>query len=221
MPKFSSILSVNTAMKVGAGAAAGYFGTIVVSSYTSSTEESAKTEMREEGREEREKKLNFEVEQRSKHLEEKERDLKSLEETLSKQAAALREERLAVQQMQTATVAVTEEADGVATKTVQTVKEPADLKVEQRETVVPEEKPTEYVPRRPQVFDGGGREPVASNKESTASEPKLLYFNDPSFATDRIPFAEGRDVRPLLSPPVPKARRFTKQIPHRDVWVER
>ncbi len=215
-------MNLNTAVKVGAGAAAGYFGTVAVSSYTGSAED-PKAEMHEERREEREKKLNFEVQQRSNELDKREQSLKTQEEALLKWEAALREERLVMQSMQASTVAVTEETAGaVAAKTVQIVEEPTDLKIEQHKTVVATEKPTEYVPKRPAVFDGGGREPVATDKPSTAGEPQLLYFNDPSFATDRVPSTDGRDGlrRPLLSPTDPNARRFANLRPQHVVSVK-
>ena len=73
--------------------------------------------------------------------------------------------------------------------------------------------PQDYVPRRPQVFDGGVNRESVVPKGSVAGEPRLLYFNDPSFATGMKPtvFADGRGILRYspLPPTEPNLRRYT------------
>lgn len=121
-----------------------------------------------------------------------------MEEVLAKREAALKEERAALLATRTLTTeaVVSSEADAGVVQKVQIVEEPADLKIEQREAVIPAENQTDYVPKRPAVFDGRGNAPVVTNKSSTnGAEPQLLYFNDPSFATGRTPSTDATYVR--------------------------
>ena len=181
MPKFGGFLGFNTGLKVCAGVAVGYAGTIAMQHWhTSESSDNVPPLMREE-RDERQKKFEFEVQQRSEQLNKKEQTLKALEETLAKREAALKEERSTFQYMQAKNNAPSE-SETVAVQRVREevpkVVESTTVKVAHPDPVAP---PSDYGPRRPQVFDGGGnREPVAP---TTIGVTRPLYFSDPSFAT--------------------------------------
>ncbi len=173
MPKLSSLVNLSTAGKVAGGVMLGGISTAAVQLHTDSSEFSKdpqRAEMREE-----QKKLDFEVQQRSEELEKKEQELKALEATLAKQQAALREERSTIQQMQQAA------AQGVASETavVETVQqvvqaeEPTDVEPEKPKADVVQVNNT---PKRPAVFDGGNKEkPVATTNKNNASEPSVAF----------------------------------------------
>ena len=105
------------------------------------------------------------------------------EKAFAEKQSALDEKIAAFEQMRTsgATTVVAKEPDGVvAIEPIGKDPKPAIVKVIHSDPVVP---PTDYVPRRPQVFDGGNREPVVP-KGLVTDETRLLYFHDPSFAMD-------------------------------------
>ena len=216
MSQFGSFLSFNTGLKVATGIAVGYFGTVAVSHWrTSDSVDNLPPPIREE-RDDKQKKFEFEVQQRSEQLNKKEQTLKALEETLAKRESELKEQRAALQYMQAKNNA-SSEGETVTVQGVQEevskVVEPAIVKVIRPDPVVP---PTDYVPRRPQVFDGGGnREPVVT-KASAADEPRLLYFRDPSFATDGVHLDAAiprRDDVPRHLADITKRRRFANLKP--------
>jgi len=138
----------------------------------------------QEERNEKQKKIEFEIQQLSNKLIEKERELKATKEAIAKEKAELAEMDAALRATQrTGTVALSEEntvAAAAIEKGGSKVIEPAIVKVIHPDPVVP---PTDYVPRRPQVFDGGNREPVVP-KDTTIGVTRPLYFSDSSFATD-------------------------------------
>ena len=200
-------------LKVCAVAAFSCAATVGVQHWrTSESLDNVPPPVREE-RDERQKKFEFEVQQRSEQLNKKEQTLKALEETLAKREAALKEERSALQYMQAKNNAPSEsETRGYGRKFSKVV-ESTTVKVAHPDPVV---SPTDYVPRRPQVFDGGGnREPVVP-KGSVADEPRLLYFRDPSFAMDGDRYDPAilrrGDVLPHLAN-ISKRRRFTNLQP--------
>ena len=213
MPKFGSFLSFNTGLKVCAGAAVGYAGTIAMQHWRTSDPSDNAPPPIQEKHDEKQKKFEFEVQQRSERLNEKEQTLKALEETLAKREAALKEQLSALQYMQTKNNAPSE-SETVAVQGVREevskVVEPTIVNVIRPEPVVP---PQEHVPRRPQVFDGGGREPVVP-KVSATDGSKLLYFRDPSFATDgsSAPAIPRRDIPPHLAHTSGR-RRYTNLKP--------
>ena len=67
---------------------------------TSESSDNASLPAVQQERDDRRKKFEFEVQQRSEQLNKKEQTLKALEETLAKREAALKEERSALQYMQ-------------------------------------------------------------------------------------------------------------------------
>ena len=113
MPKFGG-----WGLKVCAGAAVGYFGTVAVQNWRTSESSGNVPPLMREERDERQKKFEFEVQQRSEQLNKKEQTLKALEETLAKREAALKEERSALQYMQAKNNAPSE-GDTVVAEAVQ------------------------------------------------------------------------------------------------------
>ena len=170
----------------------------------------------QEERNEKQKKFEIEVQQLSNKLIEKERELEVTKETLAKREAALKEERSALQYMRAKNNAPSE-SETVAVQGVREevskVVESTTVKVAHPDPVVP---PNDYVPRRPQVFDGGGnREPVVP-KGLVTDETRLLYFHDPSFAMDGgryDPAIPRRDDVPRYLTDMSKRRRFTNLQP--------
>ena len=201
----------NTGLKVTVGAAAGYFGALAVSRWHASDPSEDTPPVREE-HEEPKKKLDFEIQRLSGELNKREQDLKAREEVLAKQEAMLREMRAAIEAdaSKTQTTVVAAESDGVvAVNPTDKGAEPTIVKIVSSDPVVP---PTDYVPRRPAVFDGGGnREPVVP-QDPVTGESLLLHFRDPSFATDGQGTSTPRDIPPYLADMF-KRRRFTKLQP--------
>ena len=173
MAKLSSLVNLSTAGKIAGGVVLGGISTVAVQRYTDSSEFS-KDPQRAEMREEQKKKLDFEVQQRSEELEKKERELKMLEATLAKQQATLTEERLAVQQMKAAATEVA--TSGVAVvETVQPVaqtEDPADVQPEKPKADVVS---ADNAPKRPAVFDGGGRKETAPTAKDAQKKPSVVF----------------------------------------------
>ena len=174
MPKFDSLISLGTAGKVAVGVVAGGIGVSGVQHYKNSSEFSKdpqRAEMREE-----QKKMSFEVQQRSEELEKKERELKTLAENIAKQSADLKDKEAALQRIQQAVTETQGVAAGVvAVETVQQVaqaKEPAD---EQPEEPKADVVPTNNAPRRPAVFDGSGDKEKPTTKKNDASKPSVVF----------------------------------------------
>ena len=136
------------------------------------------------------------------------------EKAFAEKQSALDEKIAAFEQMRTsgATTVVAKEPDGVvAIEPIGKDPKPAIVKVIHPDPVVP---PTDYVPRRPQVFDGGNREPVVP-KDTTIGVTRPLYFSDLSSATGDVrydPSIPRRDIPPHLAD-MPKRRRFTNLQP--------
>ena len=173
MAKLSSLVNLSTAGKIAGGVVLGGISTVAVQRYTDSSEFS-KDPQRAEMREEQKKKLDFEVQQRSEQLEKKEQELKMLEATLAKQQATLAEERLVVQQMKAAATEAVASEVAVA-ETVQPVaqtEDPADVQPEKPKADVVS---ADNAPKRPAVFDGGGRKETAPTAKDAQKKPSVVF----------------------------------------------
>ena len=170
---------MSTTAKIAGGVITGGFSTVVVQRYTDSSE-FLKDPQKAEIREEQKKKLDFEIQQQSEELEKKKRELEVLAENIAKQRAALNEERSAVQQMQqtaTTQVAVSESAVIGTVQQVAQAGEPADVQPEKPKADVV---PTDNVPKRPAVFDGGGHKekPVATTNDARKDAVAFVSSGD-------------------------------------------
>ena len=165
------VLSLGTSLKVAAGIGAGCVGTIGFQHYTASLsplwDEKAASEKEGSG-----KGMKFEVNQLSKQLEEKEQSLKTWEEMLAKKDADLKERLAAVSSVSAQTTTVTTLAESKLDQPIiddvpfgEEDAKPGKLKasnIAQRGIAKREaEVPTDSVPKRPAVFDGGGTPAVA------------------------------------------------------------
>lgn len=165
------LLRLLASLKIPACIAIGCGGTLTVQRYTASSslpwDEKAATEKEDFG-----KGMKFEINQLSKHLEEKEQSLKTWEEMLAKQAADLKEQQSAVSFVSAPTTTVTTVAEAKSDQPIiddvpfgEEDAKPGKLKasnIAQRGITKREaEVPTDGVPKRPAVFDGGGTPAVA------------------------------------------------------------
>lgn len=165
------LLRLLASLKIPACIAIGCGGTLTVQRYTASSspswDEKAATEKEGSG-----KGMKFEINQLSKQLEEKEQSLKTWEEMLAKQAADLKEQQAAVSsapaRMTVATTVAEPKPDQPIIDDVPFGEEDAksgklkasniaQLGIAKKEAEVP----TDSVPKRPAVFDGGGTPAVA------------------------------------------------------------
>lgn len=164
-------LRLPASLKIPACIAIGCGGTLTVQRYTASSslswDEKAATEKEDSG-----KGMKFEINQLSKQLEEKEQSLKTWEEMLAKQAADLKEQQAAVSSVSAQTTTVTTVAESKPDQPIiddvpfgEEDAKPGKLKasnIAQRGITKREaEVPTDGVPKRPAVFDGGGTPAVA------------------------------------------------------------
>lgn len=196
-------------LKVCAAAAFSCAATVGVQHWrTSESIDNVPPPMRKEP-DERQKKFEIEVQQRSEELLKREEAVKASEEAIAKREAALKEERLALQYMQGKNNVPSEGETVAAAAIEKEVSQVIGSEVVKIVNPAPVEKPNDYVPRRPQVFDGGGnREP----KDATISVTRPLYFNDPSFTTDSSRYDPARDMPPHLAD-TSKRRRYTDLKP--------
>ena len=194
-------------LKVCAAAAFSCAATVGVQHWrTSESIDNVPPPMREEP-DERRKKFEIEVQQRSEELLKREEAVKALEEAIAKQKAELAERLSALQYMQGKNNVPSEGETVEAAAIEKEVSQVIGSEVVKIVNPAPIEKPNDYVPRRPQVFDGGGnREP----KDATIGVMRPLYFNDPSFATGGgpDPAIPHRDTPPYLAD-TSKRRRYT------------
>ena len=162
-------------MKVAACVGIGCGGTLGVQRYMTS-QSSPWDEKAATGKEGSGKGMKFEINQLSKQLEEKEQSLKSWEELLAKREADLKEQQAAVLQVQkttattvvqTASVAESKPEEAIIDDVPFGEEDPKNGKskasnIAQRGIAKQAvEVPTDSVPKRPAVFDGGGTPAVA------------------------------------------------------------
>lgn len=158
-------------LKIPACIAIGCGGTLTVQRHTASSslswDEKAATEKEDSG-----KGMKFEINQLSKQLEEKEQSLKTWEEMLAKQAADLKDQQAAVSSVSAQTTTVTTVAESKPAQPIiddvpfgeedaKSGKLKASNIAQRGITKREAEVPTDSVPKRPAVFDGGGTPAVA------------------------------------------------------------